>query len=207
MCMAFLHGFCLAFGLIIPLGVQNIFIFNQGATQPRLSYALPSVLTAALCDTFLILLAVFGVAFIVLQIIWLKEVIFIIGFLFLLYMGFVTWRTKVRAGDSHKYSLPASRQILFAASVSILNPHAVIDSITVIGSNSLNYSDAAKWVFAFACILVSWVWFFGLAFLGHKLHELDHEGIWLQRINKLSAVIIWSVAAYIGWQLLRLMYE
>src|SRR5690625_4107051 len=30
---ALVHGIILAFGLIIPLGVQNIFIFNQGATH------------------------------------------------------------------------------------------------------------------------------------------------------------------------------
>ena len=28
---AILHGIILAFGLIIPLGVQNVFVFNQGA--------------------------------------------------------------------------------------------------------------------------------------------------------------------------------
>ncbi|WCR57369.1 MAG: hypothetical protein PG979_001426 [Rickettsia asembonensis] len=27
---AFLHGIVLALGLIVPLGVQNIFIFNHG---------------------------------------------------------------------------------------------------------------------------------------------------------------------------------
>lgn len=32
---AFIHGALLAFGLILPLGIQNIFIFNQGATQKR----------------------------------------------------------------------------------------------------------------------------------------------------------------------------
>ncbi len=28
---AIIHGIILAFGLIIPLGVQNVFVFNQGA--------------------------------------------------------------------------------------------------------------------------------------------------------------------------------
>ena len=46
MLAAFLHGVILAFGLIIPLGIQNVFIFNQGATQPKFIYALPSILTA-----------------------------------------------------------------------------------------------------------------------------------------------------------------
>lgn len=27
---AIVHGMILAFGLILPLGVQNIFVFNQG---------------------------------------------------------------------------------------------------------------------------------------------------------------------------------
>ena len=31
---AILHGIILAFGLIVPLGVQNVFVFNQGALQP-----------------------------------------------------------------------------------------------------------------------------------------------------------------------------
>lgn len=45
---AFLYGVMLAFGLIIPLGVQNIFAFNQGATQRHFLHALPSVLAASL---------------------------------------------------------------------------------------------------------------------------------------------------------------
>ena len=30
---AIIHGIVLAFGLILPLGVQNVFIFQQGAWQ------------------------------------------------------------------------------------------------------------------------------------------------------------------------------
>lgn len=60
MLQAALHGFILAFGLILPLGVQNIFVFNQGAVQPRFSRVLPVILTASVCDTLLITLAVAG---------------------------------------------------------------------------------------------------------------------------------------------------
>ena len=54
MAEAFIHGFILSFGLILPLGVQNVFVFNQGALQKRFIHALPVVLTASLCDTLLI---------------------------------------------------------------------------------------------------------------------------------------------------------
>ena len=87
-----LHGLILAFGLILPLGVQNVFVFSQGATQPKLARALPATITAALCDTVLILLAVFGLSIIVLQFEWLRISLMIVGVLFLLYMGYVIWR-------------------------------------------------------------------------------------------------------------------
>lgn len=51
---ALIHGFTLAFGLILPMGVQNIFIFNQGINQPTYTKALPAIFTAAVCDTILI---------------------------------------------------------------------------------------------------------------------------------------------------------
>lgn len=36
---AIVHGIILAFALILPLGVQNVFVFSQGATQPKLILA------------------------------------------------------------------------------------------------------------------------------------------------------------------------
>ena len=90
MIYAFIYGAILAIGLIVPLGVQNIFIFNQGANQSHFLHAMPSVLTAMLCDAILILCAVRGVSVVVLAIPWLKTILFLIGFCFLLYMGWVT---------------------------------------------------------------------------------------------------------------------
>ena len=62
---AIIHGIILAFGLIIPLGVQNVFVFNQGASQPNI-WSGPVVLTASICDTLLILIAVQGVSLVLL---------------------------------------------------------------------------------------------------------------------------------------------
>lgn len=203
MLAAFIHGLFLTFGLVIPLGVQNIFVFNQGATQPHLTKALPSVVTAACCDTLLILLSVLGLSLVVLNLIWLKTLIFGVGIVFLLYMGFVTWRTKPAVSSVERRSLSTKRQIVFAFSVSVLNPHAILDTVAVIGTNSLNYVGLEKWIFTGACILVSWLWFNGLAIAGHRVHKLATGGIWLNRINKVSALIIWSVALYIAYQLVQ----
>lgn len=200
---AFLYGVFLAFGLITPLGIQNIFLFNQGATQKHFVYALPSVITAGICDAILIMMAVLGVSVVVLTIPWLKTVIFVIGFVFLLYMGWVTFTAAASNSKVGAQPLSAKRQIGFALSVSILNPHAIIDSIGVIGTNSLHFMGKEKIVFTTACILVSFIWFFSMAVTGHFVHRVDKGGMLLRYINKFSAIIIWTVALYIGWQLIH----
>jgi len=198
---AFLYGILLAFGLILPLGVQNIFIFNQGATQEKLRYAMPSVMTAFVCDMLLIVLSVAGISVAVLTIAWLKTSIFVVGFFFLLYMGWNTWHSQSGNGVSHAEALPAKKQILFATSVSILNPHAIIDSVGVIGTNSLYFTGYDRIYFTFACVLVSFLWFVSLSFAGHFVRSMNNSGVYIRVINKISALIIWAVAGSLGYQL------
>ncbi|MDQ0339797.1 L-lysine exporter family protein LysE/ArgO [Caldalkalibacillus uzonensis] len=200
---AIIHGIVLAFGLILPLGVQNVFIFNQGATQPTLFRAFPAVLTASVCDTLLILLAVLGVSLIVLTLTWLKTMVFGIGFLFLIYMGWVIWKGKP-ASVNHTEARPlsAKKQIVFAASVSLLNPHAIMDTVGVIGTNSLTYAGDDRWAFTLATMIVSWLWFWGLAIAGRAVGRLDDSGRVMQAMNRLSALVIWGVALYMGWTLI-----
>jgi L-lysine exporter family protein LysE/ArgO len=196
MLTAFIHGFILALGLILPLGVQNVFVFQQGATQPRFFQALPAVLTAALCDTSLILLAVLGVSVVVFTIPWLQTILFVVGFFFLLYMGWAVWKSKPSSANDQG-SMPPKKQILFALSVSLLNPHAILDTIGVIGTNSLNYDGSEKVAFTGACISVSWFWFFFLAIAGKTIGRIDQKGKLMTRINQISALIIWAVAMYL----------
>ena len=63
---AVIHGFLLAIGLILPLGAQNVFVFNQGANQSKLIKAFPAV-TAGICDSILISLAVIGVSLVLMS--------------------------------------------------------------------------------------------------------------------------------------------
>jgi L-lysine exporter family protein LysE/ArgO len=200
---ALLHGIILAFGLIIPLGVQNVFVFNQGASQRKFITALPAVITAGICDTILILLAVVGVSVLVLTFVWFKFLLFSVGIVFLLYMGYTIWKSDSRPKeDTNQGTMSVKKQITFAASVSLLNPHAIVDTIGVIGTNSLQYENKEKIIFTIACIIVSWLWFLGLAATGRLVGSIDRDGRWLNRINKLSAIIIWGVAVYLIVQLI-----
>lgn len=204
MIAALLHGIALALGLILPLGAQNVFVFNQGATQPRFRYTLPVIITASLCDAFLIVLAVLGISVIVFTVPLLQIVFYSVGFLFLLFMGWSVWNNIPESDSSAKAPLSVKKQIMFAMSVSLLNPHAILDTVGVIGTSSLVYTGMEKVMFTLATVLVSWVWFFALALVGRIIGNLDGKGRFLIIINKISAIIIWSVSLYILYQIVKI---
>lgn len=198
------HGFILALGLILPLGVQNVFVFNQGVVQPRFIRALPVIITASLCDTLLISLAVLGVSVIVLEYEWIKMTLFTLGICFLVYMGAATWRSKPSGQDPESArSFSPKKQIVFAISVSLLNPHAVLDTMGVIGTSSLQYEGADKVIFTVICIAVSWLWFLGLGIAGRAAGRMDTTGRLLFALNRISAVIMWGTAAYLMLRLIQ----
>ncbi|WP_322924224.1 LysE/ArgO family amino acid transporter [Paenibacillus campi] len=209
-----MHALVLALGLILPLGVQNVFIFQQGIVQRRWRAVLPVVITAGLCDTLLISVAVGGVSVLVLGLPAVKLVLMEAGVVFLLYMGTVTWksatvRASAEAVIEHKQNdraehaatarmpMNAKRQIGFTLSVSLLNPHALLDTIGVIGTSSLRYEAAERWAFTCTCIVVSWLWFTILAAAGMTIGRLDTTGRWLRWLNRSSAVLIWGIALYL----------
>lgn len=197
---AFAHGFVLALGLILPLGVQNVFIFNQGVTQSRLIRVIPAVVAAALSDTLLILVAVGGVAVVVLKFYWLRVALLFAGIVFLGYMGWVTWQSNPSNGINKeiKETWSMKRQVLFALAVSLLNPHAILDTIAVIGTSSLSYTENARIAFTGACVLVSWIWFIALAVVGRLIRSLEETERVLIVINRISAIIMWGSGVYLA---------
>lgn len=191
-----IHGIILAFGLILPLGVQNVFIFTQGATQPNLVRAMPATISAAICDTVLILLAVYGLSLIILQYDGLRLTLMIAGIIFLLYMSYSIWRsTPTEANVAN--ALPITKQVVFALSVSILNPHAILDIVGVIGTSAVKYEGFELILFTATCISVSWLWFFGLMIAGSMLKQLHNQTAVMKIFNKCSAVFIFATAIYL----------
>jgi L-lysine exporter family protein LysE/ArgO len=201
---AIVHGVVLAFGLILALGPQNVFVFSQGAVQPRFSRALPVVLAASFADTALILLAVGGASAVVLAIPWVETALVGLGVVFLLYVGLATWRSEpevplaVADGDGAvRWTL--GRQVGSTLSISLLNPHAILDTVGVIGPSSLAYAGSERAAFAAACVCVSWAFFFALALAGRAFGKLGAVRQWM---GKVSAVAIWSAALYLALGLL-----
>lgn len=193
MVAASLHGLVLAFGLILPLGAQNTFLLTQGALHRRWVGALPALITAGLCDTLLILTAVSGLSLVVLTVPWFKTALSWVGVIFLAYIGWVTWRARPEEAVGAGERWTARKQVLFAASVSLLNPHAILDTIAVVGTSSLEYVGAPRLAFTVSTVSVSWLYFIALVTAGHLLGSAS-SGVGFRRwLNRISAIIIWGV--------------
>lgn len=199
------HGILLALGLILPLGAQNVFVFNQGANQNKFIKSLPVIITAGLCDTFLILISVLGVSLILMSLPILQLVIYIIGLIFLLYMALSLWNEKPNNLENHQ-SMSAKKQIGFALSVSLLNPHAIMDTVGVIGTNASVYSGIEKLLFSLSTIMVSWFWFILLAILGKMVGSIDNTGKYILILNKVSSIIVIIVSLFIVKNILNLIF-
>jgi L-lysine exporter family protein LysE/ArgO len=206
MFQAISHGFLLALGLILPLGAQNVFVFNQGANHKHFISTLPVIITAGLCDSVLILLAVLGVSLILISLPMLQLVIFLVGFIFLLYIARSLWREQP-ADLKSQPPMSAKKQISFTLSVSLLNPHAIMDTIGVIGTSSTLYQGLDKWLFTFATISVSWFWFILLAIIGKVIGHLDKTGKYIILLNKISSLIILIVACIIVKNMIQLIIK
>ncbi|PTE69627.1 lysine transporter LysE [Staphylococcus devriesei] len=205
MLQATIHGILLALGLILPLGAQNVFVFNQGANQKKLTKALPVIITAGFCDTFLIVIAILGVSLILMSLPILQLIIYIIGFVFLLYMAWSLWKEQP-SNVRDMAPMSTKKQIGFALSVSLLNPHAIMDTVGVIGTSASIYTGYEKIAFAIATISVSWFWFIFLAILGKLLGSIDKTGKYIIALNKFSSVIVFIVSLIILKNIVQLLY-
>nr|WP_243239460.1 LysE family transporter [Sulfobacillus harzensis] len=192
----------------MPLGPQNTFVLTQGAAHSRYRAVLPVVLTAALSDTALITTAVLGVSLVILALPILQTLLTLVGVGFLVVMGYHNWRDMPNGADpegSTSAAWPLRRRIRYSLSVSLLNPHAIMDTVVVIGSGAALYAHASeKLSYALGAALVSWVWFFGLSLAGRQIGRWGRRARSLSIMNKASALIMWVIAAKYLWQLIQI---
>ncbi|WP_326106698.1 LysE/ArgO family amino acid transporter [Bacillus atrophaeus] len=124
------------------------------------------------------------------------------GFLFPAYMGWVTWHSRPDPDETQKNVFSAKKQAAFAAAVSLLNPHAILDTAGVIGTQSFPYTGLDKWLYTLSCIAVSWVWFIVLVLAVRIFKTLDTGGGLMIVLNKCSALVMRGAAIYLGAALL-----
>ncbi len=198
--LVFLNGLFLGLSLITSLGPQNIFIIRQGALR---KHAVLTAITCFICDIILVTSSVFGLQRVMELYPNLGSWITWVGVAFLAYYGIKTLKssfTKSNPGAASEHQLLSRSQIvLLALGFSLLNPHAIIDSLIIIGGGSTQFPEQQK-AFLLGVISSSLVWFSVLTSLTYYFsHVLTREVVW-KRIELCSGLLM----MYLSFKLLQI---
>lgn len=158
----YFNGLLLGLSLIMALGPQNVFLIKQGA---RRNHAALSAAVCFICDIILACASVAGLHQLLLAHPRLQIWLIWFGSAFLLYYAINAFRS---AFTQHKKSTDKTQQphnriqiVVFALGFSLLNPHAIIDTLVIIGSGSSQFPDN-KMSFLLGVITASLLWFSSL---------------------------------------------
>ncbi len=190
---AFLHGLGLGASLIIAIGAQNAFVLRQGLRREQ------AVLVAAICaacDAFLIALGTAGIGSIIAHLPWLAQLASWLGAALLFFYGFLAFRRALRPATLEIVPAPATRGSIAVTtlSVSLLNPHAYLDTVVLVGGISAQYAAYARQFFALGAICASCLWFFSLALGAAHLAPLFRRPQAWRVLDCGIGAVLWVIA-------------
>jgi L-lysine exporter family protein LysE/ArgO len=195
---AYLAGLALGLALILPIGAQNVFVVGQGLAVgwPRAGWA---VVAAACCDTLLIVVGAAGVSGLLAGFPAVRGVLLLGGVAFLGYLGVRSWRDATGAERLHAgAALRPGRVVRRTVAVSLLNPHAILDTVGVIGAAVAAQPSGSRALFAFGTVTASWLWFLLLAggAAGMRRYLTPGRARWFERIS--GSVMLVFAALLLG---------
>ncbi|WP_462170884.1 LysE/ArgO family amino acid transporter [Pseudoalteromonas xiamenensis] len=192
--MVWFEGFFLSLGLIAAIGAQNAFVISQSLSG---KFTLPVILTVSLCDMFLVSLGVLGVGALIQQSEWLLQITTWAGIAFLSVYGAMSLKSALSSKqlESEARSVATrKRAILTAMAVSLLNPHAYLDTVVILGGVAGKFADQQKPWFVLGCISASIAWFMLLGFGAKQLAPVFRNPKAWKVLDVLVCIMMWSIA-------------
>ena len=188
------QGFVLGAGLCCTLGPQSVYVLRQGM---RRQDAVAVATVCAFTDMAIIALGVLGFGAILITMPHLEL--------------FAAWGAAglalafgTRALQSALWPALQPRQrdtgrrwgvVAMALALSLLNPQIYLEMMAFVGSVAVSYPAAARLPFMIGVMLVSPLWFFGLAYGGRRLALRVGCGLAMRIFDATTAVIMIGLAA------------
>jgi L-lysine exporter family protein LysE/ArgO len=186
-------AFGLLFGLAtaFPVGVQSFVVLDQGLRfgYPRV---LTGIVTASLCDTLLIVLGAAGASTLLADA-DARTPVLLVGVAFLATFGVLAFRAPPEDEAVKSVARPFA-MIAQTVGVSLFNPHAVLETVGILGGAIVAQSAENRIGFAAGVISASWVWFLvvGLGASALQRRLTAPARLWMQRS---SGAIMLALAA------------
>lgn len=192
---AYFVGLALGGSLIVAIGAQNAFVLGQGI---RRAFPATTAAVCSLCDAALIASGVAGVGVAVAAHPAMSRLMILAGAAFMLVYALIAARRAAIGGDAAVAPSQAAggrgAAIGGALAVSLLNPHAYLDAMLLIGGVAAHMVAADRPAFALGAISASVVWFFSLALGAVALSRFLSRPVVWRAIDAVTALVMAGLA-------------
>lgn len=199
----FVEGLFLQASLIFALGAQNLFVLESGLKRQH-----PVIIsfTCFLCDLSLIMVGVAGTASVLSEFHQLKIFFGILGIVFMAMYGLNKMRqSEIPEEETIRLGHTVRRSILLSITFSILNPHAYLDAIVLIGGYSTKYDALSDRVtLGLGAAGFSLIWFLTLSYGASIMKPLLQNPRRMRMISGVTGVVLILLAGKLsgevyGW--------
>jgi L-lysine exporter family protein LysE/ArgO len=194
-----LKGMMIGFAFIAPIGMQNLYVFNN-AMNHKLRRALLYVAFVWVADASFSLSAFFGMGALIATTDWLKLVVMLVGSLLVMWIGFGILRSanSIQLNQTANQLTPR-KALVTAFIVSWANPQALVDGSLMLGALRGTLSHAQVWPFIIGVLIASAIWFNGITITMNILKERlpKRALVW---VNIISALIVMFYGAYLLYE-------
>lgn len=108
---------------------------------------------------------------------------------------------RVRTVALQAPQTPVAKAVMLSLSVSLLNPHALLDMVVMLGTVAQAYGDG-RWIFASGAVLASTVWMTLLGWGGAKLAPYMNSARTWRIVDTVVGVVMVAIAVKVGLTLL-----
>jgi len=163
-----LQGMALGVSLCLTLGPQSVFVLRQGMRREQ---ALQVATICSLSDAAMIVAGASGAGALLAAFPSFANLAGWGSAVFVAIYGGAQFLGVVLRGHGRGATPPlaVSRAIASAMAFSLCNPQVYLEMVGIVGSVALRFAEAERAAFALGVMLVSPLWFFGLALAGRKL--------------------------------------
>ena len=193
---AFLTGFFLGLSLIVAIGAQNAFLLRQGILKQHVIYI---VMFCGISDCLLIILGVAGISYYLNDFInEFSKIIYGFSALWLFVYGLLRLHSAYKTKSFVNTNNPESKSLLNTISITaiftFLNPHVYLDTMILIGSISMKFSEIDRIYFTIGACFASFIWFFTLGFGAKYLAPIIQKPSHWRILDLIIALIMFIIA-------------
>lgn len=200
--LALTKGLATSAGLIVAIGAQNAFVLSQGL---RREHHWPVAGLCAFFDMVLITAGVAGMGLLISQSPFWMELARWGGALFLLWYGAKSLKAAFNPSAmvaERQRSVSLKKALLTTLVVTLLNPHAYLDTVVLLGSIGGQYPEDERYWFAGGAIAFSFIWFFSLTIGARFLQPLFQKPQAWQVLDALVCLVMWAIALSLLWPII-----